>query len=106
MSKRGHHKARRELLAKLNDLKRELCCVSCGEPGPIGLDFHHKDPDKKRFSIGNAGGWPAGLDWPELLNELNRCLPLCKRCHCWAHHLIRRGVVKRRAVQNPRASHV
>lgn len=56
-------------------------CVKCGEKHPSVLEFHHKDPTKKNFQIGNA----ANKSWNVLVTELDKCELLCSNCHRKEH---------------------
>ena len=57
-------------------------CVDCGWRGDqAAFQFHHKDPDKKDFIIGNA----ANKSWGIIKSELDKCLLLCANCHSIRH---------------------
>lgn len=54
-------------------------CERCGYNKYIGaLDFHHKDPRKKLFSLSVKG---LCYSWSVLLREASKCMLLCKNCH-------------------------
>ena len=54
-------------------------CKVCGYNTYAGaLDFHHKDPSKKSFSLSVRGLCYA---WDSVLAEANKCILLCKNCH-------------------------
>jgi 5-methylcytosine-specific restriction endonuclease McrA len=58
-------------------------CERCGYNKYYGsLDFHHKNPLFKKFSIGGSG---VCKNWPELTKELDKCQLLCKNCHNELH---------------------
>lgn len=62
-------------------------CQKCGYCTYIGaLDFHHKDPEHKDFSIGQNGYTRA---WDTVKKEIEKCLLLCKNCHCEEHERLR-----------------
>lgn len=42
------------------------------------LQFHHKDPDSKNFSISHFGNTWA---YETMLEEAKKCILLCNRCH-------------------------
>lgn len=72
--------ARRKELA---ELKKDLCCIKCGENHPAALDFHHTDPTYKEGSIGTvASRWSRN----RLEKELEKCVVLCSNCHRKLHH--------------------
>jgi hypothetical protein len=57
-------------------------CVKCGyNDNPIALQFHHKDPDTKEFSIGGR----ANKSWEVLKEEALKCELLCANCHTIEH---------------------
>ncbi len=62
--------------------KQSLKCVRCDENYWKCLDFHHLDPSKKDFSVGDA---LQNYGWEKLLNELEKCVVLCKCCHVKVH---------------------
>jgi hypothetical protein len=71
----------------INSLKRKPC-EGCGShiQDPSELDWHHKDPYEKGLSIGR-GSFREGRQ--KLLEEIAKCLLLCKECHRTAHRLMR-----------------
>lgn len=58
-----------------------LC--SCGENDIACLEFHHRDPSKKKFQISNEGKHSS----IKVLNEeIAKCDILCKNCHTKLHN--------------------
>jgi len=59
-------------------------CELCGfnEKIPGAYDFHHKDPEKKDFSIASNGNCH---NLEILKAEVDKCLLLCKICHAQIH---------------------
>ena len=58
-------------------------CVSCGYNKSIGaLEFHHKDPSKKDFSISAQHCHSFG---EKIKKELDKCILLCANCHREIH---------------------
>jgi len=57
-------------------------CVKCGENRIVCLDFHHRDPNKKEFSV-------SGMLWTHskkrILEEIAKCDILCANCHRIEH---------------------
>ena len=56
-------------------------CQCCGfNKYVVSLEFHHRDPAQKDFSI-------AGLtrSWERIRNELDKCLLVCANCHAAIH---------------------
>lgn len=57
-------------------------CVKCGWSGnQAALQFHHKDPSKKDFIIGNV----ANKSWDSIKKEMQKCILLCANCHMIEH---------------------
>lgn len=66
-------------------------CVLCGEIDPIVLQFHHVDPDtkwrhEKYAGTPNQAKGVSGLigknrSWRRVVEELEKCVPLCANCH-------------------------
>jgi hypothetical protein len=57
-------------------------CVYCGyKKCPQALQFHHLEPEKKRFSM------YRGIDrnWKEIKKELEKCELVCANCHAEIH---------------------
>jgi hypothetical protein len=57
-------------------------CQICGYSTYQGsLDFHHLDSDEKKFSIGHR----HMRNFENLIPELDKCILVCKNCHCEIH---------------------
>ena len=63
--------------------KSTLACIKCGENHPHCLDFHHRDPAEKEFTLSLAGEGRYGI--PRLLKEVAKCDVLCANCHRKLH---------------------
>lgn len=61
-------------------------CAICGYNKYDGaLDFHHVNPNNKKFNLSiNA----LSLSNKRIINELNKCILLCSNCHREIHHTI------------------
>ena len=56
-------------------------CIKCGYNNYIGaLEFHHRDPKEKDFSIGQYT-----YSWERVKAELDKCDLLCANCHREVH---------------------
>lgn len=54
-------------------------CIKCGyNKSPKAMDFHHKDPTTKSFSIARAG---VTISYDRLFAESLKCELLCANCH-------------------------
>lgn len=58
-------------------------CAKCGEPRKHVIDFHHKNPDSKSFTIGRF----KKSSFEKIENEINKCVCLCANCHREFHFL-------------------
>lgn len=77
--RRERYERNRELL---RSIKRVRGCASCAEDDPICLDFHHRDPAEKSWSIAKR---MAGSKKETLLAEVEKCIVLCRNCHAKLH---------------------
>ena len=65
----------------VNSYKNE--CAKCGETREYVLDFHHKDPSQKDFTIGKISIKDSNL----IQKEIEKCVLLCANCHREFHYL-------------------
>jgi len=65
------------------DYKRELQCNRCGFNHPAALDFHHKDPKTKTFSM--SGVHMGKINKDKIMEEISKCEVLCSNCHRIEH---------------------
>ena len=57
-------------------------CQKCGYNKCAGaMDFHHKNPIEKDFTISSNSG-----KWENIKKELDKCDLLCKNCHSELHY--------------------
>lgn len=57
-------------------------CHKCGKVGhPAIFDFHHLDPNNKKFAISSSRRLPL----KELIEESKKCVLLCACCHRLQH---------------------
>jgi len=61
------------------DLLLKSQCVDCGEKRPETLQFDHRDPKLKSFSISN--GIHDNVAWSRVLAEIDKCDIRCANCH-------------------------
>ena len=71
---------------KLRDMARESKggkCMLCGyNKCPSALDFHHRDPAKKDFSLSVRG---LTRSWEKIQKEIDKCVLICANCHREVH---------------------
>lgn len=59
------------------------CCERCGYSRYLGaLEFHHKDPSEKEFTIGSVKNKSIS---DEIKSELDKCMLVCANCHRELH---------------------
>ena len=60
----------------LHKLKINGCAICGYNKCDRGLDFHHVNPEDKKFCINQTQ-----MSNKNLLSELEKCILLCKNCH-------------------------
>ena len=62
----------------INKLK-SVPCADCKQTfNPVCMDFDHRDPATKLFSIAQ---WRAGWSPQEIVDEIGKCDIICSNCH-------------------------
>jgi hypothetical protein len=70
----------RERNAAFIQRHRDKPCARCKKRYPlICMDFHHRDPSRKLFSINTKGAATRGLT--SIAAEIAKCDVLCSNCH-------------------------
>lgn len=69
------------------EYKSNCGCAKCGETRPYVLEFHHRDPSQKDYTIANR----ARASLEAIMSEIQKCVILCSNCHQSFHHLERRN---------------
>lgn len=59
-------------------------CVKCGEKRLYCIQFHHKDPATKLFTIGEGGNLHKSNE--DIINEVKKTVCLCANCHKEFHY--------------------
>lgn len=58
-------------------------CQRCGYNKCVdAMDFHHRDPNEKDFSVSHKGHCKS---WQHIKKELDKCDLLCSNCHREIH---------------------
>lgn len=71
------------------------CCSICGYSRCVAaLEFHHKDPRKKEFSLSEV----RTVDFSKIVKELSKCVVLCRNCHAEVHEAERTRLLGKRTV--------
>lgn len=68
---------------QLNAYKQKASCAKCGCDKFYLLEFHHKDPSKKEFTISDS----TRAKFETIKPELDKCIVLCANCHREFHYL-------------------
>ena len=60
-------------------------CERCGyNKCMAALQFHHRNPEEKKFGLASGGKLHS---WEDYLEEVNKCILLCANCHAEEHFL-------------------
>lgn len=57
-------------------------CYFCPEDDPVVLQFHHIDPESKRFNVGYSH---ARYGVRAVQEEIAKCIVVCSNCHLRIH---------------------
>jgi len=75
------HKTTQSALQKwLYKIKQTLRCKVCEENTSCCLDFHHLNPEIKKFAIGDICKM-RNVTKEEILEEMEKCEIMCSNCH-------------------------
>jgi hypothetical protein len=82
-----YEQQRREIISSLGYDR----CSKCGYNKCLAaIEFHHLDPHKKEFNIGDffrMNGRKITKEKLEIfITELKKCVPLCRNCHAELHY--------------------
>lgn len=81
LEQRQHNREKRKVW--FCKYKSKLICYKCGLDDPRCLDFHHRNPAEKSFSISQAVHF--GMNEEAIVNEIAKCDVLCSNCHIKSH---------------------
>jgi len=79
------HNQKRQLIEKIGKLKCEKCGYS--SKNYASLDFHHLEKENKKFIISDGlySSHRVVVTVKELMDEINKCVVLCRNCHIQEH---------------------
>lgn len=80
------HERRQKIKQLIQDSKER--CAKCGDTRAYVLDYHHKNPEEKDFTIGNT----KNNSLKSNKNEIAKCVVLCSNCHREFHWLEKQGL--------------
>lgn len=76
----GPSRRKREVQSIINDYLKTHPCIDCGEDDIIVLEFDHRNPDEKSFTIASATS--KRFVTPQIiLDEIAKCDVRCANCH-------------------------
>ena len=81
--KRYNQERRKIIETWYGEYKETLSCEFCGESAKECLDFHHKDPTNKKFSVAYYSRLGVAIE--TLKQEIDKCTVLCANCHRKLH---------------------
>lgn len=76
----NHIKKRKKDLIKVFHSK---CCICGFNSFPQALQFHHVNPEEKKFGITDSNSVTKALD--KQLQEMKKCILVCANCHRGIH---------------------
>ncbi len=83
-----YQKAKNELRHRhgkfISEYKSKNGCEICGLSDSRVLEFHHRDPKSKEFTIAIAYYNRVGID--KIMEEIKKCAILCANCHRVTHY--------------------
>lgn len=63
----------------------KTACAKCGESRVWVIQFHHIDPEQKKFGVGDGSNCHKSKD--AVIQEVKKCVCLCANCHKEFHYL-------------------
>jgi hypothetical protein len=88
------HKIKKDLNRKrieewFKNYKQTLKCKKCGDKRWYILQFHHLDPKTKEKNVSDMLRYSIS----KIINEINKCVPLCSNCHAEFHYLEKTKII-------------
>ena len=77
------NQARKKIRDWVNQIKQSRGCMICPEKEVACLDFHHKNPHLKTFTIKELVDKKNSQE--NILAEISKCVVLCANCHRKVH---------------------
>lgn len=73
--------SRYNLKQRLLYVMGEKCCICGYNKCPTALEFHHKNPEEKDFTLGAN----ANISFAKANEEIKKCILVCANCHREIH---------------------
>ena len=80
----------------IRSIKESHSCETCGESRAVCLDFHHRVPSQKVFSV----GMHSKRSFAKIDAEIAKCMVICSNCHRVLHAQLRLERVRRAPVED------
>ena len=78
MLRAEHDRLRYAAHKKITNALKDIPCMDCGQKFPsVCMDFDHRNPEEKKFSIASA----AGRNVQSIMDEIEKCDIVCANCH-------------------------
>ena len=74
-------KSRMTLKKRLLYIMGDKCCICGYDKCTSALEFHHKDPSQKDFTLGEN----ANMGFEKAKEEIKKCILVCANCHREIH---------------------
>jgi hypothetical protein len=86
----GKGKHRKNLRARVADIKEASPCMDCGffYPAPV-MEFDHRPGEYKFKTV--AAMCAGGYSWEKITQEIAKCDLLCANCHRIRTHITRKA---------------
>ena len=73
-------KEQQKNIRQVRDILKSEPCTDCGKKHPTwAMDFDHRDPSKKSFTIGRAA--TTAISYKKFMKEIEKCDLVCALCH-------------------------
>lgn len=88
---KGYHTTVNRRKAKvaitIMQFKKDKRCITCGEPDPRCLDFHHRNPFEKKMAIAQMVSNKYSIK--TIMKEIEKCDLVCRNCHVKTYNRVR-----------------
>lgn len=80
--KKAVAKRRRKIRSITVEYLGGQCMICQYKKCSAALDFHHRDPEQKKFGLSQRG---LTRSWERVKTELDKCVLICANCHREVH---------------------
>jgi hypothetical protein len=75
----------KDKIKELLDIEKSKGCHYCPESTPECLDFHHRNPKDKKYSVSTMLFFGHNHTIEKVKAELEKCIVICANCHRKLH---------------------